>query len=853
MKKLLLISLLIGSLNFDTDWFEIFKADYFVNSETGSDSNSGLYPWDAWQTISKVNSTTFAAGDRIGFNGTFSGTITVGQSGTAGNPITFKGYGDGATFTGFTTVTGFTKRSNTSVYKKYIPMSTAPEIVTINGVQAAMGRTPNSNRYAPAYADYYHIDSENNTTTITDSECNSATTNWTGAELVVRTYNGMNWARCPVTNHSSTTLTITNSIEIRQGWGYFIQNDLRTLDQTGEWYFNNTTDTLYVYFSGNNPDSYTVKISTNNTLIDVNTRDYITVKNLNFDGANQNAIETNSSSYAYNLTIDNCDFLFNNRCVYANSAPNLTVKNCSMVNNSFMAIYDHWDAEGATISNNVIDSTGLVIGVGQGEGSWYQGISLYCAYGRDVYSTANNVIENNTIKNSGYMGITAGSDSARIRNNFIDKYNLRKSDGGAIYLGTGELYLYEDVQIDGNICLHGTTSKQDMGLPADSAMTAAYSIYLDNNTNGGTRVTDNTVAYTQGAAIMVHMSEDITITGNKIFDCGIGVKFQQLAGVQYEPSSIRTIDMQNNVIVAKQPSQKLVSARSLANDFDQFGTINHNKYAKPVDINPSFITMVNTWAETLRDSAGWRTATTWDANSTIAKYQVQNEDSIRFYYNETNSPVTYLLSDTLRDAEGTAYNTSITLQPYTSAVLWNDDLPTYTKYYVGTQTVGGSAANSTLRTAMPITMTENGYITAIWMYTGGQAVFRDTHVLLGLYNQSAALPGTRIAVAKVSEIPTFAGWVRCPLVTPVEVTNGTTVWMGWIFERSTQAYYTAATPGRAITTGTTWSEGMPSSFGSSTQASSKYSMYAEYVRSTDWQTAYIDWIENENYWYLAKK
>ena len=497
-----------------------------------------------------------------------------------------------------------------------------------------------------------------------------------------------------------------------------------------------------------------------------------------------------------------------------------------------MAIYNHWDAEGATISNNVIDSTGLVIGVGQGEGSWYQGISLYCAYGRDTYSTANNVIENNRITNSGYIGITGGSDSARIRNNFIDKYNLRKSDGGAIYLGTGESYLYEDVQIDGNICLHGTTSKQDMGLPADSTMTAAYSIYLDNNTNGGTRVTDNTVAYTQGAGIMVHMSEDITITGNTVYDCNTGIKFQEQTG--YSPSSIRTIDMQNNIVVAKQPAQKLVSARSLADDFDQFGTIDNNIYAKPVDINPSFITMVNTWAETLRDSAGWRTATTWDANSIIAKYQVQNEDSIRFYYNETNSPVTYQLSDTLRDAEGTAYNTSITLQPYTGAVLWNDDLPTYTKYYVGTQTVGGSAASSTLRTAMPITMSEDGYITAIWMYTGGQAVFRDTHVLLGLYNQSAALPGTRIAVAKVSEIPTFAGWVRCPLVTPVEVTNGTTVWMGWIFERSTQVFYTAATPGRAITTGTTWSEGMPSSFGSSTQASSKYSMYAEYVRSTDW-------------------
>lgn len=70
---------------------------YYVASN-GSDAANGLTTGTPWQTIAKVNGTTFAAGDTISFRGgdTFSdATLTPGQSGTSGHPITFNSYGTG--------------------------------------------------------------------------------------------------------------------------------------------------------------------------------------------------------------------------------------------------------------------------------------------------------------------------------------------------------------------------------------------------------------------------------------------------------------------------------------------------------------------------------------------------------------------------------------------------------------------------------------------------------------------------------------------------------------------------------------------------------------------------------------
>ncbi len=75
----------------------LYATSYYI-SPSGNDSNSGTSPSEPWQTIIKVNSTTFSPGDRILFQagGTWSGQLWPQGSGADGKPIVINKYGKGA-------------------------------------------------------------------------------------------------------------------------------------------------------------------------------------------------------------------------------------------------------------------------------------------------------------------------------------------------------------------------------------------------------------------------------------------------------------------------------------------------------------------------------------------------------------------------------------------------------------------------------------------------------------------------------------------------------------------------------------------------------------------------------------
>lgn len=81
---------------------------YYV-SPSGNNASNGLSPQTAWQTIGKVNGSTFANGDRILFEGgaTFSGAIVAPSGGESGYPITFGSYGTGRAIISSGTSYGF--------------------------------------------------------------------------------------------------------------------------------------------------------------------------------------------------------------------------------------------------------------------------------------------------------------------------------------------------------------------------------------------------------------------------------------------------------------------------------------------------------------------------------------------------------------------------------------------------------------------------------------------------------------------------------------------------------------------------------------------------------------------------
>jgi hypothetical protein len=71
---------------------------YYVSSSVGNDANAGTSSVTAWQTIAKVNSQTFAAGDSILLKrgDVWNESLVPPSSGASGNPIAFDAYGTGA-------------------------------------------------------------------------------------------------------------------------------------------------------------------------------------------------------------------------------------------------------------------------------------------------------------------------------------------------------------------------------------------------------------------------------------------------------------------------------------------------------------------------------------------------------------------------------------------------------------------------------------------------------------------------------------------------------------------------------------------------------------------------------------
>ncbi|MEE9432243.1 MAG: right-handed parallel beta-helix repeat-containing protein [Melioribacteraceae bacterium] len=71
--------------------------NYYLDSENGSDLNSGTTPNSPWKTISKINKSTFQPGDKILFKSglEWRGELRISSRGTAEAPITISSYGSG--------------------------------------------------------------------------------------------------------------------------------------------------------------------------------------------------------------------------------------------------------------------------------------------------------------------------------------------------------------------------------------------------------------------------------------------------------------------------------------------------------------------------------------------------------------------------------------------------------------------------------------------------------------------------------------------------------------------------------------------------------------------------------------
>ena len=634
--------------------------DYYVSS-TGNDSADGLSSSTPWKTISKVNSefSRINPGDRILFRrgDVFYGTVTVAKSGTAGSPIIIGSYGTGALprISGFTAITGWTNAGG-GVYSKAVSCESVSNMLLLDGVNKAKGRWPNSG--------WLTIDSHNGSTSLTDSEL-PASPDWTGGEVIVRTYASL-VDRSTISDHNGNSLTYTPLTQDPiNGVGYFIQNHRGTLDNYGEWCYTNGT--LYMFFGSESPENHEVKLATRNKLIVMLGKPYITIEYIHFEGANEDAIYNDLSDY---VTVKNCIIENNGQNgikAEANSDHQI-IENNTITNNNNIGIFFRGNTSvGNIVKNNNVRYSGYLLGMGMSGFHGYTGI---------INDGTNSLTTYNNIEYTGYIAIRFGGQNCEVSYNFINYCNLCKDDGAGIYSWrdhtTGKV-------IKSNIILN-CLARPDGWYYVE--VVRSHGIYLDGLSNA--LVTNNTAAGNDGCGIFINSAQNVTAEYNTCYDNIWGIRILSEAG-----SLARNHRINSNILVAKElvdPSNVWnqsafgVVSKLDAADLSQFGTSDYNFFARPVNNDNYIEVWKNAWGWAPGDRMAynlseWQSLFGKDSHSSTTSVTVSDPDKIRFEYNASTSSKVVSLDGSYVDVKGAKYNGSITLAPYTSAVLMVDPNP----------------------------------------------------------------------------------------------------------------------------------------------------------------------------------
>jgi len=622
--------------------------NYYFSSTDGDDSRSSAEAQNSstpWKTLNKLNSimSTLQPGDQVLFKrgDIFYGSIIATKAGTSSQRITFSAYGSGPKpiITGFTQVTSWTNTGG-SIWQSTSAVSTlgTTNIVAVNGINTAMGRIPNS-------GSYYSV-SSGSSSSVNLSSLNSGT-NYKGAEVVFRT--GASWimSRNLITSQSGTTLSYVRNFanpfnftiySPANGGQAFIQNSLATLDAQNEWYYDPASKKLSIY-SSSTPSS--VKIATIDSLVKV-TVGYVTFDNLDFEGANTDCFQLSGAS---NTTIQNCDIRYcgDKGVDQMNNNPSLTVQNCTFrdIQNSGITNVGYSNNGGMMISGNSFVNINMI------PGAWGSLDGTNLAIG--IYDPGtNDVVQNNSIDSVGYIGVFAMGQSYTVKNNFVNHFCFYNTDGGGIYTGNHGT----SRTITGNIILNGMTS-------------LSQGIYVDDNGSNVT-ITGNTISKAN-LGIYLHNAHEITVQNNTVYNCSSA----SLSMGHDANDAVRNVNVsQNKFVLTASTSQGNCSYQTSETSQTNFGSSDNNYICKPIGTDD------NAWFTALQGSsfnhytlAQWQSMSSFDKSSKKSPKTITSISDMRFEYNATASNKTVTLGATYMDVTGQNFAGSITLAPYTSAVL----------------------------------------------------------------------------------------------------------------------------------------------------------------------------------------
>jgi hypothetical protein len=382
-----------------------------------------------------------------------------------------------------------------------------------------------------------------------------------GTKLRIRT---VNWRidDFAVSNVGSGSLSITPNTLYpisAAGWGFYFYDELWMLDSAGEWYFDENTQTLYLWSPTNTNPGNSVTLATNlGTAIIVSSKSNLMVENLEIDGA-VTGVDMQLSS---NITLQSL-YIHNTKsnAIFARQSANANIlsNRINRVSVSGVAAINAYLSTNALIENNLLSEAGLIVKAGKR-------VSLPMTSDFTIFGGTGSTIANNSLSYTGGIGIYSDQNS-NIDSNVLENSCFNINDCSAIYVSPKSL----ETVIQNNLVLDVT---EDMTGTPNSMWRISNGIYLDNGV-AKISVLGNSV---RGgvASLHLHNSKDNTINGNLLYGAKAWLINQQ-------EDSLANGGITGNVINDNQlvpsVSNEAIHNSFLSSDASKFATYDKNQYS----------------------------------------------------------------------------------------------------------------------------------------------------------------------------------------------------------------------------------------------------------------------------------
>ncbi|WP_343328538.1 T9SS type A sorting domain-containing protein [Polaribacter staleyi] len=464
--------------------------DVYV-ATNGNDVNGNGTISNPYKTFNKAVSIMSAGDVCIIRGGVYEEELIINKNGTSSNYLTFKAAdGEDVEIRATNKISGWQTHSG-NIYKATVNMSIESRFRAVyhNNEYMDLARWPNNTDNNRWTVDSTPVTGGDGSYFLTDGIPNI---DWTGGLVYyLGAHSGASWTRT-ITSNTTTRINHTG-VDINK-WPFtphnptvwrnnpnnnrgqlYLFNKLEALDYANEWFYDTTSNTLYLQTAdGNIPTDDTVEYATSKFAAELK-GDYIKLEGLNFFGGSVKIHNNADNNQMINCSIihgsEGHDSLTNTSAQVGEAAlevlgDNTVIKGCTINHSSVSGIV----VSGWAASDCII------------EGNYISNIDYIGIHASPIRTSGNNMkVLKNTIINAGRDGMYVAGSNSEIAYNDVSASQKINSDSGVFYT-VGNTTLKNN-EIHHN-WFHDATApaySHSVGDPGKAA-----GIYLDNNSKGYT-------------------------------------------------------------------------------------------------------------------------------------------------------------------------------------------------------------------------------------------------------------------------------------------------------------------------------------------------------------------------------